>query len=171
MSTYLLLIHILHVLCAVVWAGGIFMLQYFLLPAINKLGPEGGKVFNVFTNTHRFPLFMSIIGLCTILFGLLLLTELSDHFNSAWFGTHMGIAISIGATTGLGAFFIGVLYNKPAADGNTKIAAEIAKAGGPPTAEQMAQLMANKAKIVRGLQKMVWLMAISVICMAGARYF
>jgi uncharacterized membrane protein len=170
MSTYSLLLHVIHIGCALFWGGTILFLHFYVLPAVKGAGPDGGKIMQAIISTRKMPVVLTTIGFTTIIAGLLLLEYVSAGFTSTWFGSRMGITLSIGGTLGLTALLIGFFYNKPAADKVAKISAALATSGTPPNPEQLAVINDSRVRIIRGTKLMAWLILITVICMASARH-
>jgi hypothetical protein len=72
--------------------------------------------------------------------------------------------------TAIIAFIIGFTINRPAAGRMNRISTAIAKAGGPPTAEQMQELMALRKKLFTATNYIAILLVITVIAMSIFRY-
>jgi uncharacterized membrane protein len=170
MHEYMLFLRIIHIVLAVFWGGTAIMLHVFFFPAMNKLGPDGGKVMQIFMATRKFPLVMLIAGLLTVLSGLAMMDHLSNHFTAEWFDTKYAICLTLGGVFGLFAFFIAWLWNKPSADKMRKTGMEIAAAGGPPTQEQTATMIAMRGRIVLGVKGIAYCILIATITMGMARY-
>jgi uncharacterized membrane protein len=166
----LLILRLLHIFCGAFWTGGTIYLVMFVLPAVKALGPDGSKFMGQLMKTKKLPVFMTIVGVVNILTGLRLLMVLSCNFQPEWFGTHFGIAISIGMVAALGAFSIGSMVSRPTANKMNAIVAAVAAAGGLPNEEQAAQLGALRAKMVKSITIMAWHLAAALIFMSIAKY-
>ena len=46
MITLFLSVRVLHILLGATWLGAAVVVSYFVLPAIEQAGPDGGKVVN-----------------------------------------------------------------------------------------------------------------------------
>jgi hypothetical protein len=95
---YLIFLRIIHIVCAIVWAGGVIYLALFIVPAVKALGPDGGKFMQQLSQTNKMPVIMTFTGALTVVGGILLIERLSGGFTPEWFGTPHGIVLSIGAT-------------------------------------------------------------------------
>jgi putative copper export protein len=106
MNAIFLPIRALHVVCAALWVGSAAMLGLFVMPAINRLGPDAGKVV---TNLQRAGLnaFMASIGGLTILSGFYLYWHFTAGFDPTISGSTEGIVFSIGGFLGLVAVVLG----------------------------------------------------------------
>ena len=167
MTPEIIVLRLLHIFTGVFWAGGVFYLAFFVMPAINALGPDGGKFMQQLSRTKKMPTFMSITGIVNVLVGFRLM--LID-FQWNWFQSNFSTAITIGAITALGALIIGIFVNRPRANRMAQIGAAVAASGGPPSPEQMQELGMLKGKLEKGVRIMAWHLLVTVILMAIARY-
>ena len=131
---YLIFLRLIHIVCAVFWAGSIMYLAWFIIPTVKALGPDGGKFMQQLAQTNKLPLVMTIAGTLTVVGGLLLIERLSGGFELQWFGTAHGIVISIGGTFAIAAWVIGLSINKPAVDKMGAIGKVVAASGAASTA-------------------------------------
>lgn len=170
MQYYLTLLRFLHIGPGVFWAGGVFYMAFFVMPAIRKLGPEGGKFMQQLARTNSMPNFMTTLGLITLTAGLLLLWEVSGHFSGEWLLSLHGITLLFGAAAGITALTLGFVINKPAAERIGQLGAEIAKAGGPPTPAQTQELGMLRNRVSFGTNMIATFIGLAVAAMAIVRY-
>ncbi len=104
MTAIFLSIRALHVVCAALWLGSTAMLGLFVMPAIDQLGADAGRVM---TNLQRTGLnaFMGAIGGLTVLSGLYLYWHATADPDFA--GSTAGIVFGIGGLLGLAAAIVG----------------------------------------------------------------
>lgn len=170
MNAEMLVLRLLHIFAGVFWAGSVFYQVYFIFPAVHALGQEGGKFMQQLARTKNMPTRMSILGLINVLTGLRMIQILSANFQSAWFETNFGMAISIGSIAALGALTIGIGFNKPTANKMALISKAISESGTPPSSNQIEELTKLKNKLEKGVKIMAWHLLVAVILMATARY-
>jgi hypothetical protein len=170
MDLYNLSIHVIHISCGLFWGGAALMLHFFIMPAIKNAGPDGSKMMQAIMSTRKLPIVLLTFAFITIGAGLLLMEHISGGYQASWFGSKMGITLSIGGTTGILAMLVGLFVNKPAADKIAGIATAISESGNPPSAEQVATLGAMRSRIMNGLGIIAWLIIITIVCMASAHY-
>lgn len=168
--TYVIILRLIHISTGIFWAGTIFYLVRFIMPAAKALGPEGGKFMQQLMSTNKLPLVMMLSATLNIISGILLIEYLSDGFQSDWFGTPMGITLSIGGTAALIAYIVGMTMNRPAGTTMEKIAKQVAASGGIPTPEQINQLQQARNTLSKATQIVAWLLLVAVITMAIGRY-
>lgn len=167
----LVLLRLIHIFTGAFWAGATIYVAMFVLPAVNALGPDGGKFMAQLMKTKKLPVFMNVMSFLNILTGFRLLMIMTSNFkNTEWFSTHYGMCISIGMVAALGAFTIGLMVSRPTANKINALGAAIGAAGGPPSQEQAAQMGALRAKMGRSLVIMAWHLAAALIFMSLAKY-
>jgi len=108
---YLILIRLIHIVCAVFWTGSVLYLAGFVFPAVKAMGPDGGKFMQQLSHTNKLPIVMNLAATLTIVAGVLLIERISGGFQSVWFGSPHGI--SIGGTLALVGYILGVTINRP----------------------------------------------------------
>lgn len=166
---YIVILRLLHIGFGVFWAGSAISFAFFIGPAVKASGPEGVK-FMQQLGRSKYPIVIMITAIITILAGFLLIWKLSGGFQSAWFSSNNARVVCAGGALSFIAFVIGFTVNRPAADKINAISNDIARAGGPPTAEQMQQLMAQRKKLAVGTNYITVLLILAVIAMSIFRY-
>jgi uncharacterized membrane protein len=170
MYSYLLLLRIVHISCAVFWAGTVLFFAFYLFPAVIRSGPEGGKIMQAVTGTRQLPLVLTVLGTLTAITGLLLMWELSYGFTPSWFTTKYGLSLTVGSIAAIVTLLQGFLINKPGVERMQAIGKTVAQRGGPPTPEETSEISKIRAKVFLSTQLMaVWLI-ISIVTMGAARY-
>jgi hypothetical protein len=167
--SYILILRLIHIVCAVFWAGGTLYLAGFVIPAVKSLGPDGAKFMQQLSKTNKLPLIMSLAGTLTVVAGILLIWELSNG-ESAWFGTNYGMTLTIAGTLAILAYLVGITMNLPTINRMNSLGQTIAASGGPPSAEQQSQLMALRKKLFMATNIIAVLLFCAVIGMSIARY-
>jgi uncharacterized membrane protein len=95
----------LHVLVAATWIGSTIFISTLLTPAVDASGPSGGQVMmNI--NRRGIGVYMSLLGVMTVLSGIYLLWHFAGGFGSVG-DTRAGIAFGIGGVAGILAGIIG----------------------------------------------------------------
>lgn len=155
----------LHVAFGVLWAGGAIAISLFVIPAVIEAGPAGGAVMAGILK-RRLPVFLTVAGAIVVLTGVRLFMI---RFTTAWLATAEGLAITIGALLGLGAFVIGVFVQRPLATRLGQLAGAIAASGAPPTPEQAAELTALRQRLVRVARLTAWHLVGAVLLMSVHR--
>lgn len=162
----IILMRIIHVLSGVAWAGGVFMMASLVEPSSRGVGPEGGKFMQYLAGPGKLPVYMTASGGLSVLSGLYLLWLRSGGFNSEWFGTGQGIALSVGAAAGILSAVIGTIIPRQASLEMDKIGQQIQALGGPPSPELLAQLNVHRQRLAQGGRITALLLVIAVIGMS-----
>jgi len=165
----IVVLRFLHIFAGVFWAGAVFAVSVFVLPTAAASGPEGGRFIRRLTLERGLTRAMIIAGVITVLAGLALLWNDSAGFQPSWMGSGMGVMLSIGGLAALGALTTGV-HAAAMASRMGKLGAAIEAAGGPPSAEQAAQVQQYQARLAARSRAVAAMLAIAVVCMAVARY-
>lgn len=168
MNWLIIVLRLIHILFGVFWAGSIFFIVSFMLPTARAAGPAGAPFMQRFSRAGFVNAAIGS-GALSSLAGFALMPLVSGG-QSSWYGSPMGIAISIGALTALVALGMGVFVQRPTMARMAVIAVAVEAAGGTPTAEQMAELPALQARMSSVARIAAWLLGITVVCMAVARY-
>ena len=167
----ILLLRLIHIVAGAFWAGAAVAYFFFFAPTAKGLGPAGPKFMQDLVGKHRYPLFMNVSSLLTILAGLALYWFSSGGFSAAWIISGPGLGFTLGSLAALGAFGIGFFGIRPRAERMGALSAAIAAAGGPPTAEQGAELGRLDAEMHAYERWDVLLLVLSLALMATARYW
>jgi uncharacterized membrane protein len=165
----IVVLRLLHIFAGVFWAGAVFMLTRFVMPAVAASGPEGGRFVRRVAIEQGLSKALVAAGLTTVLAGLALLWHDSAGFNGAWMGSGMGVMLSIGGLAGVGAVAAGIRTGLTIGK-LSALGAAIEGKGGPPAPEQAAEMQRLQARLAGSTRATAIQLVIAVICMAVARY-
>jgi len=157
---------LIHVLFAILWAGGAIVVGLFVLPSVSEAGPAGGAVMAGMLK-RKFPIVMTVSGALVILSGIRLFTL--QPLSGSWFTTSHGIVLTLGALVGIAAFLMGIFIQKPTAERLGALAAQVAAAGKPPTPEQAAEMTALRTKLGKAARVTAWHLIAAAVLMSGHR--
>jgi len=166
---YVAILRVLHIGAGVLWAGATFFVISFLIPTVQAAGPEGGR-FMQRLSQGPYPRALSAAAILTIATGLLLYWRDSAGLQAAWVGSAFGLTLTIGALAGVIAFFWGVFRTKPVADRLGELGKTLAAVAGPPSPAQMSEVQQLQAKLTSGARIVAYLLGLTVLTMAAARY-
>lgn len=165
-----LIVRVIHILCGVFWAGAAMVIAGFIEPTVRGLGPDGGKFMQRMMGPARFPVYMSGSGFATSISGLILLWMGSGPRLGDWMSSGSGRSILLGGVLGLSAMAVGLSVNAPSAKRMAKVAGAIQAKGGPPSAEQSAEIAGLQKRLRAGSRIGAVLLMLSVTAMAAAHY-
>lgn len=170
MDTYMVVLRIVHILAGVFWVGAALTTILFLQSTAREVGPAAGPFMaHLAGKKHLVDWVLRAAGL-TILAGLLMYWRVTgglewDRITSAY-----GISLTIGALCAIAAFSLGLSVVRPTIMATLAIGKAVAESGGPPSAEQGAQLQALQKRGKAVGQVIVPLLVVAVSGMAAARY-
>ncbi len=169
MNWLMVVLRFLHIGAGVFWAGSVFTVARFVLPAAEAAGEEGQRFERRLMLEQKLTAAMIGSGVITVLAGLWLLHLDSSGNEGPFFKSGMGVMLGIGALAALSALGTGIRSAMLAARLG-KLAAAIQAKGGAPAPEQVAELQALGARLGRRARSVAIQLAIAVLCMAVARY-
>jgi hypothetical protein len=168
MTTYIVLLRLVHILCGVFWAGATFMLAGFVEPVSHAIGPDGAKFMQRLMG-GKLPIALSITGPLTILAGILLYWQDSAGLSAMWVLSNTGIGFTIGGVAGIAAFLIGMSISRPTA-AKMAVLGNAIQSSGKPSQEQMTQMHSLQGTMSKATLWNTALVSTALIAMAIARY-
>jgi hypothetical protein len=119
---------------------------------------------------RKYPLKVLSIAIVTVLSGIWLYMKDVSMSNGAFARSHAGRTYGIGAAAAIATLVVGFTMITPTANRLGALGAAIQAAGGPPTAEQQAEMARLQARMTLGSRLAASLLLVTVITMAIARY-
>lgn len=153
----------LHVIAAVVWAGGAFSMAWFVSPAARKAGPAAGPFMGALASgTMR--RVMTYASAFTIVIGLVLWAQVVEGAPT---GTQ-GLLLSVGAVAGFVALGVGHGLQGPTAKRLARLQMGI---DGAPTPEQGKEMAELSGKLMTYGTWLMWALLVSLATMTlGANW-
>ena len=165
----IILLRFIHIISGAFWFGAIMFNARFLMPSIKAAGPAGGAVM---AQLNQRKLTNALMGaaILNVVSGVWMMFALSGGDMAAWMRLPANQVFSTGGTLAIVALIIGMIMNPPAVKRIGAIVGAAAKRGGPPTAEEAAQIEALQARLRTGTVIVATLLFLAVTAMAVARY-
>jgi hypothetical protein len=160
---------VLHLGGGVFWAGATFLFAGFIEPTASAAGPEGVRFIQRLMGGRYVPA-MAVGGAVTVAAGVWLFAIDSGGFQSAFMKSGVGVMLSIGALCALLAAIIGFGVQGRNAGRMQALTRTIQGQSTGPSPEQTAQLAAIRGRLRAGGRLAALLLAITIVCMATARY-
>ena len=160
----------IHILTGSFWVGAAFLNAVYLIPSVIAAGPAGGQVMRVMVQVRRLPMFMNSVMAITLISGIWLYGWDSAGFGLAWIGSNTGITFTVGALCALATAAIGYFVTVPTVTKIGQLGAAMAGAGGPPSPERAAEMVALQRRMLRAAQIGSALVVVATIAMAVARF-
>lgn len=149
-----------HVFFGALWVGMMFFGTFFMGPAVEEAGPDGGKVMAGLMR-RKVMVLMPLFALITLVSGFWLFSRLGGGNMSALMATGMGKAFGFGGLFALLAFVFGMAVARP----TMMRAQQLAQSGGAPAEVQALRARANAHGRIVGV-----LLLLALAAMAVARY-
>jgi uncharacterized membrane protein len=166
----LIVLRLLHIMGGVFWLGATIVFARFLLPSMRAVGPAGAPLMRELSQRRKLPMALNGAAMVTVLSGFALYWMLTSMSAGAFARSRMGMTLGLGGVLALVATVIGVTMSRPAGLRMGVLGAEIAASGGPPSAEQKAELERLQNKLAVSTNLVAGLLTIVGITMAVARY-
>ncbi len=167
MNLLMVALRLIHLFSAFIWVGTTFSMVLFIGPTAQAVGADAQKFMQHFLMRSRLTKLVTGAGLLTVISGLLMYGYL---FRGLALNSGAGLALTVGGLFGIGALSVGLGMGR-SINRMRAISAEIAKAGGPPKPEQLAELGKLQEKLTRAGATNTILMSLALIGMTLSEYF
>lgn len=147
-----------------------FFTTFFLIPAVQEVGPDGGKVMGAVQRRGLMTV-MPLLALITILSGLWLYWRASLGFEPAYMRSPPGMAFGFGGALGIVAFVLGLAIARPSMMRAMAIMQTLGSASSDEERQQRtreAQRLRTRSGVVG--QLVAWMLLIAAASMSVARY-
>jgi hypothetical protein len=165
-----IVLRLIHVVAGALWVGMAAFTTYYLQPALQEAGPDGGKVMAAIQRRGIMTV-MPILAVATLLSGLWLYLRAAGGQHAAFAQSGPGMAFGIGGLAAIAGWLTGMFAMRPAMMKAVALAQSLGPAATPeerqrvgPQAEQLRRraTVAGKA--------MTHLLFLAIAAMAVARY-
>lgn len=163
-------LRLVHIFGGTFWVGASLLLNLFIQPVVQSMGPEGSRFMQRLTASTSLPLAMNISAALTTVAGFILYWQTSS-FDLNWIITREGVLFTIGSLAGILAFVLGWTLRRPVASRMASLGKEIQSAGGPPTAAQMDEMRSLQFRLRTSGVLDVILLVLATVTMSAARMF
>jgi uncharacterized membrane protein len=167
---YLILLRLIHIVCAVIWAGGMIYLAVFVIPAAKALGPHGARFIQQLSGTNKLPMIMNGCGILSIVTGIVLMRKVLGGIQPALFSSSHGLAILIGSELALVGFVIGLTVNLPVARRMSSIGKILEASGSQADIGQIEELRRLRSRSFAATNVIAILLFAALILMSIIKY-
>jgi uncharacterized membrane protein len=136
MDPLLLTLRLIHVLAGALWLGFAIFIAFYLGPAMDDGGPEGGKIM-VSLQRRGLPTAIPLLALATVLSGMWLFWRISGGQFSDYLRSPTGLTLAIGWLVSILAFAVGMAVTRPAMMKVGELMQSLAGAANPAEREQI----------------------------------
>ncbi len=168
--TVIVILRIVHIVCGILWVGGVVMVGIFIMPSVMAAGPAGGAVMKEMVQVRRMPNILMGLAIATVLAGLGLFYNDARGAGNTWASSRMGMIISIGALLAIISVTIGATFGAPTAKKMGAHAAAMMARGGPPSEADKAEMARLQRRVLLASRLVAVLVVLAATAMAVGRY-
>ena len=163
-------LRLVHIISGVFWVGSVMFTSLLLAPTLRALGPGAAPVMNQLVKVRKLPVVMMVSAILTVVAGIWLLLIDMNVSDGAFMRTGAGKTFGAGAVFAILAFVLGMVVNAPTAKRLGAIGTAVAARGGPPTAEEQAEMQRLNGRLSTASLIVMVLLILATGAMAIARY-
>ena len=169
-QTVTLVLRFIHIVGGVFWVGAVFLMVGFIFPTVRETGPTGGRFMQELMQRRRLSVFINTAAGLTMLSGFILMGRIVAATDGAWMNTRSGMTFATGGLATIIAAIIGGAIVGRSGKRLTTLGTAIQASGGPPSAEQSAEMSRLQARMGKAMHVVAALLLVAVTSMATARY-
>ena len=166
----LFVLRIVHVVAGVFWVGSVMFATLLLAPSLKAVGPGAGPVMNELIKVRKMPVVMMISSILTVVAGLWLFMIRAAGQPGVFMSSGAGMTYAIGGAMAVLGFTIGMAVNLPTTKRLGAIGSGVAARGGPPTAEEQAEMKRLQGRLSTASQVVMGFLVLATVAMAIGRY-
>ncbi len=170
MDPLVIVLRVVHVVFGAIWVGMVVFATFFMMPAVQEVGPEGGKVMAAIQRRGLMT-FLPILALGALISGIWLYIRAAAGMHAEFARSPVGMAFGLGGLAAILAWLLGVAVLRP----SMLKAMALAQSLGPSTsAEERQRVMAEAQRLrlraAASGRATAYLLLFAVAAMAVARY-
>ena len=169
MDPLVIILRLVHVVSGAIWVGMVVFTTFFLMPAIQEAGPDGGKVMAA-VQRRGLMTFMPILAIATIVSGLWLYVRDAAGMHAEFARSPVGMAFGLGGLAAIVAFALGIVVLRPSMMKAAALAQSLAQASPDQRQSTMAEVERLRTRATKTSKAVAHLMLFTVAAMAVARY-
>jgi hypothetical protein len=166
----IIVLRFVHVVFGAIWVGMVVLATFFLMPAIQEVGPDGGKVMAAVQRRGLMTV-MPLLALGALISGIWLYIRAGAGMPAEFGRSPVGMAFGLGGLAAIVAWVLGVAVLRP----SMLKAMALGQSLGPSASAEERQRVMGEAQRLRARaaaagQATAYLLLFSVAAMAVARY-
>jgi uncharacterized membrane protein len=165
-----IVLRIIHIVSGVFWVGTTLFLAGFLVPAVRASGPAAGPIMEQLGQVRRLPLYMMAAAILVVVSGGVLMWLDAAAAPGVWMRSWPGRIFSLGGALAIVGGVVGSAVNSPAGRRLGAIVAGARARGGPPNADELAEMTRLQARLATATNWVAVLLVLATVAMAMARY-
>jgi hypothetical protein len=165
-----IVLRLIHIVGGALWVGMVTFATYFLQPAVQEVGPDGGKVMAAIQRRGLMTV-VPILAILTLISGFWLYLRAAGDQHAAFARSGPGMAFGLGGLAAVAAWLVGMLVLRP----SMLKAMALAQSLGPSAGADERQRVGLEAQRLRARAAVAGkatthLLFFAVAAMAVARY-
>lgn len=170
MDLLVVVLRLVHIVCGVLWAGFAVFTGLLLMPALQDVGPDGGKVMAALQR-RRLMIIMPLLALGTLIPGIWLYARDSAGFQPSFMTSSVGLTFGLGGLSAIAAFVVGMTVVRPATMRAATLAQDLAGTKTPQERDQRtAEMQRQRVRAEAAGKAVGLLLLLAAAAMAVARF-
>lgn len=170
MDPLVIVLRLIHVTFGAIWVGMVVFATFFMMPAVQEVGPDGGKVMAAIQRRGLMT-FMPILALGALISGIWLYLRDAAGMHAEFARSPVGMAFGLGGLAAILAWLLGVAVLRP----SMLKAMALTQSLGPSTSADdrqrvMAEAQRLRLRAAASGRATAYLLLFAVAAMAVARY-
>jgi hypothetical protein len=170
MDPLVIVLRFVHVVFGAIWVGMVVFATFFLMPAVQEVGPDGGKVMAAVQRRGLMTV-MPILALGALISGIWLYIRAGAGMPAEFGRSPVGMAYGLGGLAAIVAWVLGVAVLRP----SMMKAMALGQSLGPSASAEARQRVMDEAQRLRARaaatnRAIAYLLLFAVTMMAVARY-
>jgi len=168
----MIVLRLFHIVAGALWFGSAFLFTGFIGPSAAETAPSSGALMSAAVKKRRVAQVIKWLSITTVLAGWAMWVKygLAMGFMD-WITSSYGLALTIGGVLATVASYVGITGIARNVERLVDIGDAVAASGGPPTAEQGAEMAHLGGELKKHGQIDLVLLFLAVAAMATAQYW
>jgi len=165
-----IVLRFVHVVAGAIWVGMVVFATFFLMPAIQEVGPDGGKVMAAVQRRGLMTV-MPILALAALISGIWLYIRAAAGMHAEYAQSPVGMAFGLGGLAAIAAWVVGVAVLRPSMLKAMALGQSLGPSASPEERQRvMAVAQRLRARAFAASRATAYLLLFAVAAMAVARY-
>ena len=170
MDPLVIVLRFVHVVAGALWVGMMVFATFFLQPAIQEAGPDGGKVMAAFQRRGLMTV-MPVLALGALISGVWLYIRAGEGRPAEFGRSPVGMAFGLGGLAAIVAWILGIAVMRPSMMKAMALGQSIASSTSAEERERaMAEAQRLRVRAAKAGRVTAYLLLFAVSAMAVARY-
>ena len=170
MDILVVVLRLVHIVGGCLWVGFAVFVAFYLAPAVQDAGPDGGKVMGALQRRGILTV-LPLLAALTLLSGIWLFWRVSGGQVHAFMASGVGMTLGLGALSAIVAYVLGMTIMRPSMMKAMAAMQSMANASTPEERESLMQTGARyRARGAVAGRVVAVLLILATAAMAVARY-